>query len=145
METMTTKKIKVNELKDRLRHKEKGHVLLDARNASTYYKGHIPGACSIFDGEILRMAKDMDKSTDIIIYGPGQAQASTDPMDRLAGDAINRLSKLGYKNIMELEGGFEAWANAGCRVDSTKPESIKPVDTLSYDKLKEFLGGMGGM
>jgi rhodanese-related sulfurtransferase len=140
-----TKKMSVNDLKKRLKQKDKALLVVDARVIEAFYNGHIPGAVSIFDGEILSMAKDMDKNLDIIAYGPGQAQVSKDPMDRLAGDAINRLNKLGFKNCMELEGGFEAWANAGNPVDTSKPESIKPVNMLNYEQLKQFLGGMGGM
>jgi 3-mercaptopyruvate sulfurtransferase SseA len=142
--TEQTKKISANDLKSRLNRKDKGLLLVDARDVTVYYKGHIPGAISLFDGTIMPMAKDLDKNMDIIVYGPGQAQPSKDPMDRLAGDAIDRFSKMGFKNCMALDGGLEAWANAGNRVDTSKPESVKPVDMLSYDQLRQFLGGMGG-
>jgi 3-mercaptopyruvate sulfurtransferase SseA len=90
------------------------------------------------------MAKNLDKNMDIVVYGPGQARPSKDPMDRLAGDAIDRLNKMGFKNVSALEGGFEAWANAGNQVDSSNPESIK-ANMLNYEQLKQFLGGLGGM
>ena len=65
----------------------------------------------------------------IVVYGPGQAQSSKNPMDRLAGDAIDRLRKLGFEESMELRGGFEAWANAGNRVDHCELKSIKPASS----------------
>ncbi len=112
---------------------------MDARDVSAYYNGHIPGACSLFDGEIFSNAKDLDRFVDVIIYGPGQATASKDPMDRLAGDAMARFKNLGFKNLFELDGGFEAWANPKNAIDITKVQSVKPVNMLTYDQLREFL------
>lgn len=106
----------------------KGLFILDARELSAYCKGHIPGACDLFDGEISNLSpQTIDKNAAIIVYGPGQAKSSPNPLDRLSGDAIDRLRKLGFKNLMELRGGFEAWANAGNRVDQCDIKSIKPA------------------
>ncbi len=122
------KDISVDDLKKMNKDKSRSSIIIDTRDITSYYKGHIPGASSLFDGELQVMVQSLDKNAPIIVYGPGQAQRSPSPQDRLAGDAIDRLSKAGYKNMMELKGGFEAWANAGNRVDSSAPGSIKPVD-----------------
>lgn len=145
MFTQQTKMISVKNLKMMMSRKDKPLLTVDARDVTSYYKGHIPGAVSLFDGEIIPKAKDLDKNMDIVVYGPGQAKPSKDPMDRLAGDASNRLMKLGFKNVSALDGGFEAWANSGNQVDSSNPENIKPVNMLTYDQLSQFLGGMGGI
>lgn len=121
------RKMSVNDLKNRLQRKDKPLMVMDARDVTSYYKGHIPGACSLFDGEIMSLAKDLDKNLDICVYGPGQAQPSPSEIDRLAGDAVNKLQSLGFKNICVLDGGFEAWANAGNRVDASTVKSIKPA------------------
>ncbi len=128
-----SKKISVDDLKKRQSSNEK-MFLLDARELSAYFKGHIPGACSLFDGNIMPVETKVDKDAMVIVYGPGQAQASKNPMDRLAGDAIDRLKKMGLTKVMELEGGFEAWANAGNKVEASKPESIKPVDFTAISR-----------
>ena len=129
MYTEQVKDISVDDLKKHIKS-GKGVFLLDVRELSAYCKGHIPGACDLFDAEISGMSPEsLDKSASFIVYGPGQAMSSTNPMDRLAGDAIDRLKKLGFKNIMELRGGFEAWANAGNRVDQCELKSIKPAKT----------------
>ncbi|HMK46067.1 MAG TPA: rhodanese-like domain-containing protein [Methanocella sp.] len=133
--------ITVDDLKGRMRQKDKPVMVLDARSAEAYIKGHIPGACSLFDAEIISAARKLDKNVDIIVYGPGQAVRSMDPADRLAGDAINRLISMGYKNCMELKGGFEAWANAGNQIDMAKPESIKPERFKSIEELQSLLPG----
>ncbi len=145
MFTQQTKMISANELKKRMSQKDKSLLIVDARDVTSYYKGHIPGACSLFDGEIIPMAQNLDKNMDIVVYGPGQATPSKDPMDRLAGDSIDRLGKMGFKNVKALDGGFEAWANAGNPVDSSTPESIKPSNMLTYEQLSQFFGGLGGL
>jgi rhodanese-related sulfurtransferase len=104
--------------------------ILDVRELSAYCKGHIPGACNLFDAEISNLSpKSIDKEVMIVVYGPGQAQSSKNPMDRLAGDAIDRLRKLGFEKLAELRGGFEAWANAGNQVDHCELKSIKPASS----------------
>ena len=140
-----TKMINVNDLKKRMNKKGMPLLIVDARDVTSFYKGHIPGARSLFDGDLIAMARNLDKNTDIVVFGPGQARASRDPMDRLAGDAIDRLNKMGFRNVMALDGGFEAWANGGNRVDTSKPESIKAGNMLTYDQLSQFFGGLGGL
>jgi rhodanese-related sulfurtransferase len=126
--TEQVKDISVDDLKNRI-NSGKGLFILDARELTAYLKGHIPGACDLFDAEISNLKPEsIDKNAAIVVYGPGQAVSSQNPMDRLAGDAINRLKELGFQNLMELRGGFEAWANAGNRVDRSEPGSIKPAD-----------------
>jgi rhodanese-related sulfurtransferase len=126
--TEQMKDISVDDLKNRM-SSGKGIFVLDVRDLSTYLKGHIPGACDLFDAEISNLSPEsINKDAAFVVYGPGQAISSTNPMDRLAGDAIDRLKKLGFKNVMELRGGFEAWANAGNQVDRSEPGSIKPAD-----------------
>ena len=126
--TAQVKDISVDDLKDRI-NSGRSPFILDVRELSAYCKGHIPGACDLFDAEISNLSpKSIDKNVLIVVYGPGQAQSSTNPMDRLAGDAIDRLSKLGFKKLVELRGGFEAWANAGNRVDHCESSSVKPAN-----------------
>jgi len=123
-----SKSVSADDVKKAMQNKGKASLIIDVRDLTSYYKGHIPGACSLFDGELQNMVQSMDKSADIIVYGPGQAQPSKNPLDRQAGDAIDRLRKNGYNNVSEMKGGFEAWANAGNRVDSSSPGSIKPAN-----------------
>jgi rhodanese-related sulfurtransferase len=125
--TEQVKDISVDDLKNRMKS-GKGLFILDVRELNAYCKGHIPGACDLFDAEISNLKPEsMDNNANIIVYGPGQAQRSENPMDRLAGDAADRLKKLGFKNVMELRGGFEAWANAGNRVDQCDLKSVTPA------------------
>ncbi len=129
-----TNDVSVDDLKKTMQNKGKSSLIIDARDITSYYKGHIPGACSLFDGELQVMVKSLDKNADIIVYGPGQATPSPSAIDREAGDAKDRLSKHGYKNVKMLKGGFEAWANAGNRVDSSSPGSIKPAKVSLFSE-----------
>lgn len=128
MYTEQVKDISVDDLKNRMKS-GKGLFIMDARELSEYCKGHIPGACDLFDGELSNLSPEsIDADACIVVYGPGQAQASENPMDRMAGDAIDRLGKLGFKNLRELKGGFEAWANSGNQVDQCDIRGIKPAE-----------------
>ena len=128
------KDIKLDDLKDRMKRRAKAYVILDAREAEAFSKGHIPGAINIFDAEIDSLAKNLDKNADIVVYGPGQWVRSENPADRESGDAAMRLMKLGFKNVMELYGGFEAWANAGNRVDMADLAKLKLAKTMFSHK-----------
>lgn len=129
MYTAQVKDISADDLNKRIKS-GMSPFILDVRELSAYCKGHIPGACNLFDAEISNLSpKSIDKNVMIVVYGPGQAQSSKNPMDRLAGDAIDRLRKLGFEKLAELRGGFEAWANAGNRVDHCELKSIKPASS----------------
>jgi rhodanese-related sulfurtransferase len=121
------KNISVDDLKSLIHQRKNAYLIVDAREVEAYCKGHIPGACDAFDAEIESLAAKMDKNAHVIVYGPGQWVKSENPADRLSGDAAIRLMKMGFKNVMELNGGFEAWANAGNRVDTCNSKSIKPA------------------
>jgi rhodanese-related sulfurtransferase len=121
------KNISVDDLKNIMQRREKGYLIVDAREIESYCKGHIPGSMDAFDGEIESILGKLDKNAHIITYGPGQWVRSENPADRLSGDAAMRLMKMGFKDVMELNGGFEAWANAGNRVDTCNVQNIKPA------------------
>lgn len=119
------KNISVDDLKNLMHRRDRAYLIVDAREIEAYCKGHVPGACDAFDAEIETLASNLDKNAHVIVYGPGQWVKSQNPADRLSGDAAMRLMKMGFKSVMELNGGFEAWANAGNRVDTCNQQSIK--------------------
>jgi rhodanese-related sulfurtransferase len=121
------KDIKVDDLKNLMHSRNNAYLILDVREIEAYCKGHIPGAVDAFDAEIESIAAKLDKNAHVMVYGPGQWVRSENPADRQSGDAAIRLMKMGFKNVMELYGGFEAWANAGNRVDMCNTQSIKPA------------------
>lgn len=81
--------------------------LVDVRTPEEYEQGHIVGAMNI-DWKSDAFADDatsmLDKSKTVAIY------CKVGHRSHEAGD---KLYKMGYKHIVELQGGLEAWKAAG--------------------------------
>ncbi len=78
---------------------EKGYVLIDIRDKEEYLRYHIDGAINIPIYETVEKIKEVysDKSTKIIIYCTTGVRSSV---------IKNKLKKLGYINILNLENGI---------------------------------------
>lgn len=87
-----------------------GYVFVDCREPKEFKMGHIPGAVNIPRGlmEFKVTKKIPDKSANIIIYCKygGRGALST-----------CSLCKMGYKNVKNMDGGWEAWLKAGYPVE----------------------------
>jgi rhodanese-related sulfurtransferase len=87
-----------------------GYVFLDCREPKEYKMGHIPGAVNIPRGllEFKIANKVPDKSTQIVMYckkgGRGCLAACT-------------LCRMGYENVVNMDGGWLAWEKAGYPVE----------------------------
>ncbi|MCS6866877.1 MAG: rhodanese-like domain-containing protein [Gemmataceae bacterium] len=81
-------------------------VLIDVREESEYAAGHIPGAIHISKGVLERdiEAKVPDPHTPLVLYCGGGFRSA------LAADA---LQKMGYTNVLSMDGGWRAWTEAG--------------------------------
>jgi len=95
----------VKEVKQRLDRGERFH-LVDVREESEWNKGHLPGAIHIGKGIIERDIERTipDPSSEIILYCGGGFRSA------LAADS---LQKMGYTNVISMDGGFTGWSNAG--------------------------------
>jgi rhodanese-related sulfurtransferase len=87
-------------------------LVLDTRDAETFAKGFIPNSINIgLDGNFAMWVGEMIadiKQPILLVTEAGREK-----------EAIIRLSRVGYDNtIGYLEGGFEAWKNAGKEVDT---------------------------
>jgi rhodanese-related sulfurtransferase len=82
-----------------------GAVFLDCREPSEYKAGHIPGAVNIPRGllEFKIEEKIPDKNTSILMYCKTGGRAS------LSCCSIDRM---GYKNVVSIDGGWKAWEKA---------------------------------
>ena len=84
-----------------LMEKEEGYILLDVRTKGEYESGYIPGAINIplsdIDEKIISSLPD--KSQMILVYCRSGNRSR---------EASDKLSKLGYTNILEI-GGINAW------------------------------------
>ena len=94
------KRISMDEAKT-LMEKEEGYILLDVRTKGEYEIGYIPGAINIplsdIDEKIISFLPD--KSQMILVYCRSGNRSR---------EASDKLSKLGYSNILEI-GGINAW------------------------------------
>lgn len=85
-------------------------VLVDVREESEFAAGHIPGAVHIGKGVIERdiEAKVPDAHTALVLYCGGGFRSA------LAADA---LQKMGYTNVISMDGGWRAWTQQGLPVE----------------------------
>jgi rhodanese-related sulfurtransferase len=93
------------EVKRRIDMREK-MVLVDVREDSEWARGHLPGAMHLGKGVIERDIERAfpDKETVLVLYCGGGYRSA------LAGD---NLQKMGYTNVISMDGGWRAWVEAG--------------------------------
>ncbi|MCI6115065.1 MAG: rhodanese-like domain-containing protein [Spirochaetales bacterium] len=86
-----------------------GYILLDVRTKEEYESGYIPGAINIPLSDINEnvVSSLPDKSQMILVY------CRSDNRSRQASD---KLSKLGYTNIIEI-GGINSWKGEIIKID----------------------------
>ena len=79
---------------------KKGMVLLDVRTDKEYAAGHIPGAVHVPLSEIGEKIKKLKKDKEIVVFCQNGNRSIW---------AIKRLMGMGYTNLVNLKGGFNAW------------------------------------
>ncbi|HJR09481.1 MAG TPA: rhodanese-like domain-containing protein [Pyrinomonadaceae bacterium] len=88
-------------------------VVLDVGTKNEYDAGHIPGAISIPASELAARAGRLPKSKQIVLY----CYCSRQDVSALAA---LQLQEKGFYNVAILEGGYQAWLDAGLPVKQTK-------------------------
>ena len=85
-------------------------LLIDVREESEWAAGHIPGAMHLGKGIIERdvEAKIPDSTTAIIVYCGGGFRSAL---------AADNLQKMGYTNVISMDGGFRGWKEKGLPVE----------------------------
>ena len=85
-------------------------LLVDVREDGEWAKGHIPGAVHIGKGVIERdiEAKVPDTSTEMVLYCGGGFRSAL---------AADNLQKMGYTNVISMDGGYRGWTDAGLPVE----------------------------
>jgi rhodanese-related sulfurtransferase len=99
------KECTVDDVKARLAAGEK-FLLVDVREEGEFAAGHATGALHMGKGVIERdiEAKVPDPNTPLVLYCGGGFRSA------LAADA---LQKMGYTNVVSMDGGWSAWVKAG--------------------------------
>jgi rhodanese-related sulfurtransferase len=95
----------VDEVKARLDRGDRMNIV-DVREESEYARDHVPGAVHLGKGVIERDVEKHfpDVSVELILYCGGGFRSA------LAGDA---LQKMGYTNVISMDGGMRDWRNRG--------------------------------
>lgn len=90
----------------RKREAGEGFVLVDVREESEYARGRLPGAMHLGKGVIERdaEAKLPDPAATIILYCGGGYRSAL---------AADNLQKMGYTNVISMDGGYRGWTEAG--------------------------------
>ena len=104
------KETTVAEVRRRLDGGDKSFVLVDVREDSEWNAGHIPGAIHLGKGIIERdiEQKVPDANKEIVLYCGGGYRSAL---------AAANLEKMGYANVISMDGGWRGWTEAGNAVE----------------------------
>ena len=80
--------------------------LVDVREESEYATGHVPGAVHLGKGVIERdvESKFPDPDVELVLYCGGGFRSAL---------AADNLQKMGYRNVISMDGGWRGWTDAG--------------------------------
>jgi rhodanese-related sulfurtransferase len=103
------KETNVAEVKARLDKGEKLN-LVDVREDSEWAKGRLPGATHLSKGIIERDVEKTfpNRDAELILYCGGGFRSAL---------AADNLQKMGYKNVISMDGGWRGWNEAGGKVE----------------------------
>src|SRR5262249_10961757 len=95
----------VEEIKKRLDRGDK-FALIDVREESEWAKGHLPNAIHLGKGIIERDVEEKfpDTATELVLYCGGGYRSAL---------AADNLQKMGYTNVISMDGGFHGWKEKG--------------------------------
>jgi len=98
----------IDDVKARIDRGEK-FVLVDVREESEYAADHLPGAIHLGKGVIERdvEARVPDPNTPMVLYCGGGFRSAL---------AADNLQKMGYRNVLSMDGGIRGWRENGFRL-----------------------------
>ena len=101
----------VDETKARMDRGDK-FVLVDVREESEFQKDHLPGAIHLGKGVIERdiEQKVPDLNTPLVLYCGGGFRSAL---------AADNLQKMGYSNVISMDGGVRGWRAKGYPMTKT--------------------------
>ena len=84
-------------------------VLIDVREPEEFARGKIPGAYTIPRG-VLEMQVDgrLPRESTVVLYCGGGGRSAL---------AAKSLADMGFENVENLQGGWQAWTNSGLPVE----------------------------
>ena len=107
------KRVKEADFRDIKKRLDAGEkmILVDTREDNEWAKGHIPGAVHLGRGIIERDVETTipDKNATLVLYCGGGFRSAL---------AADNLQKMGYKNVISMDGGWRGWKEAGLNVET---------------------------
>jgi rhodanese-related sulfurtransferase len=105
------KEAKHTEIKKRLDAGEK-MILVDTREDLEWANGHLPGAIHLSKGVIERDIEKTipDHNAPIVLYCGGGFRSAL---------AADNLKKMGYTNVISMDGGWRGWNESNFPVEKT--------------------------
>jgi rhodanese-related sulfurtransferase len=99
----------VNDVRDRISTGEQ-FVLIDVREESEFAAGHLPRSTSLGKGIIERDIESLvpNPASEVVLYCGGGFRSAL---------AADNLQKMGYSNIVSMDGGFREWKEAGLPIE----------------------------
>lgn len=102
------KRVKEEDFRETKKRLDAGEkiVLVDTREDSEWARGHIPGAIHLSKGIIERDIEKTvpDKDATVVLYCGGGFRSAL---------AADNLQKMGYRNVISMDGGWRGWTEAG--------------------------------
>ena len=102
------KRVKEEDFRETKKRLDTGEkiVLIDTREESEWARGHIPGAVHLSKGIIERDIEKTvpDKDATVVLYCGGGFRSAL---------AAEELQKMGYRNVISMDGGWRGWTEAG--------------------------------
>jgi rhodanese-related sulfurtransferase len=88
---------------------DEGQVI-DVRTPGEYKSGHIKGAKNlhIYDKDFEKQLNTLDKNVPVYVYCKAGGRSA---------EAVEIMEQKGFKKIIELDGGMDAWNEAGLPVE----------------------------
>jgi rhodanese-related sulfurtransferase len=95
----------VDDIKARLDRGDR-FILVDVREESEYAKDHLPGAIHMGKGVIERDVEQKvpDVNAEMVLYCGGGFRSAL---------AADNLQKMGYANVISMDGGIREWREKG--------------------------------
>ncbi|HXS69750.1 MAG TPA: rhodanese-like domain-containing protein [Candidatus Polarisedimenticolia bacterium] len=101
------KRVKEADFRDIKKRLDAGEkmILVDTREDNEWSKGHIPGAVHLGKGVIERDVETTipDKNATLVLYCGGGFRSAL---------AADNLQKMGYKNVISMDGGWRGWTES---------------------------------
>ena len=119
------KQISIDEMKKKI-DSGQNFILIDVRTEKEYLAGHIKNAVWIPSGKVRFATQKItrDPKVEMILYCRARGQSAL---------SVYALNEIGYENVLNLDGGFQKWVNAGNSVFNMHGE-IKVVKFEQKEK-----------